>query len=77
MWYYDMSTNDEHPHLIDTKVYLFHEECHARVQLLKWFYAKVTQTTSPQCFGSGSMQAIALDDIERACTYCQKEAGKK
>ena len=72
-----MSTNDEYPHLIDTKVYLFHEECHARVQLQNWFYAKVTQTTSPRCFGSGDMQAVALDDIERACNYCHKDAGRK
>ena len=51
-----MCTNDENPHLIDTKMYLLHVECHVRDAATDLVvHLDNTNNTALQCFGNGKM----------------------
>ena len=70
-----MCTNDESFHVIDTKMYLFHIECHVRVVVTDLVVQYGNTNNKPRCFGDRVMKVVSLDDTKRGCSYCQGEAG--
>ena len=73
-----MCTNEANPHLTDNKIYLFHVEYQVRCVVTDLVVHKGnTNNKPPMCLEAKSRYSISLDDVEMACSYCQREAGRR
>ena len=70
-----MCTNDENPHLVETRMSLFHVECHVRGAVTDLVVPYGNTHSMPLMLWNNSMQAISVDETEKAGSF--KETREK